>query len=348
MSSELKPGFLPVDAYLRLPRDPHTYLVKKLIPVGGVALIYGQEKSGKSAIAIQLAAAISGGSEEWMGFPILRHGKVLYLQLDNPRSTWAERFQILKDNGLKYDPNGLCLADRDSIDPIPFDILKSDHFNYLKTMIHSYHNDVVAVFVDTLRESHAGDSNDDTSMRNVMVSLAAAAAPAALIVISHSRKPSQDPSAKPDLMADHRGSSYTTGKADAIIRMTKTKMYYAGRSIHEGQVKIARREFTSRHDPEIKAILFELDRDDFGPAMKKVLADASLPSLRAKARVLAEVTGIHEETCMSRLRRHVPETVLDAGDTIDPATGEVLSGTAPPAATPEVTETLSPDPHTIS
>jgi hypothetical protein len=292
MTVDARPGFLPVDAYLDLPRDRNTWLLKPLIPVSGAALLYGQEKTGKSAIAVQMAAAMSGAATSWMGFPVVKTGPTLYLQLDNPRSTWAHRFEALKKGGLKYTPN-LLLADRECLDIYPFDVLQPSHVQYLHNIVQIHQP--VAVFVDTLREAHSGDEDSSTTARNVIINLVGATHPAALIIISHSRKP--HPDADRDLMADHRGSSYITGRMDAILRMTKQRMYFGGRSIEEGNIKLNRMEVDG-------ALMFEEANDEHEKtAIIKVLTDSALPSLRAKAKALAIMTAITEECAMSRLRR---------------------------------------------
>lgn len=298
--SDQFPGFVSVEDYLRLPRDPATWLIEPLIPIGGAAILYGQEKSGKSAIAIQLAAALSGGAASWMGFPVRRTGAVLYLQLDNPRSTWAQRFEILKKGGLSYTPN-LFLADRGSIEHFPFDILQPAHMAYLKLLVAM--RKPVCVVVDTLRELHSGDENESTTARNVIANLVGAIGDAALILVSHARKP--QPDSDRDLMADHRGSSYITGRMDAILRMTHNRLYYGGRSIEQGNMKLTRMELDG-------ALMFEPAADEAAPAIAKILADPALTTLRAKARALAPIISSTEEAAMSKLRRLL--AAKDVGD----------------------------------
>src|SRR6266850_2844985 len=114
---ELRPGFVGVDSYLNLPRDRSTWLLKPLIPISGACLLYGSPKTGKSYMGIQLALALTGQTTQWFGFPVVKPGRVLYLQLDNPRSLWAQRFEdMIKKGGLKYDSDTLLLADRESIE----------------------------------------------------------------------------------------------------------------------------------------------------------------------------------------------------------------------------------------
>lgn len=317
--SDERPGFVDIDTYLKLPRERETWLLKPLIPVGGSALLYGPAKLGKSYLAVQLGLALSGQADNFLEFPVVQSGKVLYLQLDTPRSLWAKRFEdMIKLGGLKYDSSKMALADRESIEYHPFDILQPTHMKYLAAAVKPH--SPTAVIVDTLRESQSGDENDSTVMRNVVANLQDAVAPAALIIVSHSRKENPDPTADKNLMDDHRGSSYIVGRMDAILRLTKRRLYYQGRSIEEGHVDIERLD-NGLWAPRI---------DNSGESIAKVLADTNLSTMRAKARALAPMIGKTEEAAMSLLRRWTskekPVFLKDQGDIIDPSTGEVIEG----------------------
>lgn len=292
MQTDYRPGFCPVDEYLKLPRSPETWLIKPLIPTSGAALLYGDAKIGKSYMGIQLALALTGQTPDWLGFPIGQVGKVLYLQLDTPRSVWALRFEEMLIKGkLQYDSNRLLLADRESIAFYPFDILQPAHMKYLRDII-TIHG-ATTVIIDTLRESHSGDEDSSTVARNVIGNLVGATHPAALIILSHSRKPSAD--VDKDLLADNRGSSYVVGRMDAIMRLTTRRLYYTGRSIEAGDVRLQR----------VDNGLWQPITDETGPMVAKVLADTSVPSLRGKARILATLISCNEEAAMSRIRRTI-------------------------------------------
>lgn len=315
--SEFRPGFVGVDQYLKLKREKETWLLKPLIPAGGAALLYGDPKVGKSYMGIQLALALSGQSPDWLGFPVHQVGKVLYLQLDTPRSVWAVRFEEMLNKGnLKYDSDSLLLADRDSIQFYPFDILQPLHMEYIRELIQRH--DPVAVIIDTLRESHSGDEDSSTVSRNVIGNLVHACEAAALIIISHGRKP--NPDMDKDLLADHRGSSYITGRMDAIMRLTKTKLYYTGRSIEAGDIKLQRAD-NGLWVPVV---------DDLAPYIAKVLSDLTLTSMRARARALAPMIAKTEEAAMSLLRRLEAHKGTEGnliqieGDKVNVDTGEVV------------------------
>jgi hypothetical protein len=133
-------------------------------------------------------------------------------------------------------------------------------------------------------------------MRNVIVNLVGATHPAALIAISHSRKPHVD--VDKNLMADHRGSSYVTGRMDVIMRLTKNRLYYGGRSIEEGDMKLLRQDVDG-------VLLWEPDPDEIGQHLHQVMMDPELKSMRSKARALAPLIHKSEEAAMSAIRRAV-------------------------------------------
>ena len=301
-----KPGFVPVDQYLALPRSPATWLVRDLIPMSGAGLLYGLPKTGKSAAAIQLAAAMSGGSDDWLGFNVCTHGCVAYLQLDTPRSTWSLRFDALPQAGVKYVKENLWLADRESLSHFPFDILNKQHENYLRDTLKQVKP--ICVFVDTLRKVHAGDEDNSSQMSNVISALVAATAPAALVIVSHSRKANFE---RPfDLMSDHRGSGSVTGEMDGVMCMTHNCIKYGGRNIEESEVRLERVDTGN-----VNLLLWKpYNNADELMRIHKVLNDTKLTSMRAKARALAPQVGKSEEACMSLLRRLNPATITVSGE----------------------------------
>ena len=286
----IRPGFVGIDDYLSLERNAETFLLQPLIPTSGAALLYGNPKTGKSWMGLQLALALTGQLPDFLGFHVPQPGRVLYLQLDTPREVWANRVdEMIHKYKVKYDSTLLKLADRESIDHFPFDILQPLHMKYLHDEVRRH--GATTVIVDTLREVHSGDEDSSTTSRNVIANLVGATHPSALILISHDRKP--NPDRDKDIMADHRGSSYIVGRMDAIMRLTKTRLYYAGRSIESGDIKLVRQENG----------MWAPQPDETDEALRRVYLDQSIPTLRAKARLLAPILKTTEEAAMSRLRR---------------------------------------------
>lgn len=290
-----------VEEYLSLPREAEQFLIRPLLPRSGSLLLYGDPKVGKSYAAIQLASALSTGGA-WLGFdvPPPSGGPVVYIQLDTPRSLWADRVGQLTRSGL--DLSKVYLADRETLDTFPFDILDVSHSSTLRGALSSLESldkstgelqtlpFPSVVIIDTIRESHSADENDSTAMRNVIAALTAAVQPAALIVVSHSRKPGEQGR---DLINDNRGSSYVVGRMDAIVSFRPKSIVYQGRAIEEGSV------LTERLDNG----LWEPKSSNVERHIKGVLHDDRYPTIRAKARRLAELTNRSEESCRSTLRR---------------------------------------------
>lgn len=273
--------------YLKLPRPLDTWLIKPIVPSGGTVLLYGDPKVGKSFAALQLALSLSQGGD-WLGFPVIHTGRVVYVQLDTPRSLWAERLEILKSHGARIDL--LELADRETLGCFPFDILDPSHSLLLSCALKEINPSVV--IIDTIRESHQTEENDSTTMKKVLSSLISTVRPAALVVVAHSKKPGMEGS---DLLNDNRGSGYVVGAVDTILKMTKRHLEFTGRAVEEGKIKIRR----------VPSGLWELDSNEIDQHVKKVLSDASLTSLLQRAHELSKLSGKDVEACRSILRRHV-------------------------------------------
>lgn len=220
---------LTMDDYLAQ-ESSQTWLIEPLIPIGGKFLLYGDPKIGKSFVAIQLAEALAGHRPDWLGFPVLTPGPVLYTQLDTPRSLWQERIRKLRATGL--DTTGFHMSDRETFGTWPFNILNPEHATILRSAVSSVKPS--AVIIDTLKETNPAPENDSDEQQRVMAELTAATQPAALVLIHHAKKPA--PEGVPNLLADIRGSSYFAGAVDTIARLTDKGMWYVGRAIEGGVV----------------------------------------------------------------------------------------------------------------
>ena len=253
-------------------------------------ILYGDPKVGKSYAALQLALTLTGdGPDDWLGFPTGQSGPVVYVQLDTPRSLWAERLEALQVGGHPVESDHFYLADRETLDTWPFDILNPEHEHLLRRALTPIQP--IAVIIDTLKESNTADENSNTEMTSAINKLIAATQPAALILVAHAKKPNFE--AGPDTINDNRGAGATVAKMDAICRMTKKGLYYTGRAIEAGDVKIERGDDG----------FWSLVEDGLANLIAELLADTSFPSLRSKAKELAIRVGLKEEAARSLLRR---------------------------------------------
>jgi hypothetical protein len=83
---------------------PQAWLVRDLIPAGNVTLLGGDGATGKSLLALQLAAAMSIGAE-WLGMPVKR-GRALFVTAEDEMD---ETHRRLKD--ITREPATFKIAD---------------------------------------------------------------------------------------------------------------------------------------------------------------------------------------------------------------------------------------------
>lgn len=282
--------------YLALPRAQESWLVQSVVPVGGSVLIYGAEKMGKTYAGLQLALAVATG-DDWLGFRTRQSGRVLYVQLDTPANLWAndpeQYLKRLELMGILPNPN-LFLADRETLDCWPFNILDTGHAGRLRAAVESVQP--LMVVIDTLREAHRGDENASDDMQGAISGLVAACRPAAVLLVHHSKKPNHEQGR--DTRSDMRGG-YIAGRMDTVFQLGKGQLHFFGRALEDGSMKIDRQEsglWLPVHDGIEESI-----RGIFG-------ADPTLP-IREAARRLAASTGRSEDACRGLIRRHRPQEV---------------------------------------
>lgn len=237
------PEFKRLDEYLALPREPQPWIVKPIIPVGGLVNAYGKPKTGKSFLIMGMAQAVANGDETWEGYEICQHGPVAYLQVDTPRPEWAKRIETVRELS-QSDDIPFYIADMWLIPKYPMDILdpNSEALQWLKDQMRRVKP--ILVIVDTLREIHSGDEDSSTVMRNVITGIVGACMPEqgedrpspSIVFISHARKDAsgwQMQDGQDDMMDQARGSSYVNGRMDNIIHVTPKTMRFKGRATGE-------------------------------------------------------------------------------------------------------------------
>lgn len=271
--------------YLAQPRNAETFLIEPLLPLGGAMTIYGDPKVGKSYAGIQLAVAIVSG-HEWLGFPVRQRGKVVYVQLDTPRSLWADRLDQLREGGVCVE--SIHFADRETLNTWPFDIMNPEHFQVLSSALAAIQP--VAVIIDTLKETNQVEENSNTESQKVVAALTAATQPAALILIHHGRKP--NPEHPDEIRTGARGAGYLVGKMDAIVHFGKKSIHYIGRAIEEGSVRLDR----------LDNGFWALQTDETDKLIEGILAGPGSQS--EMARQLGQRIGRSEEASRSLIRRY--------------------------------------------
>jgi hypothetical protein len=269
-------SFLSGTAYMAMPLPEGAWIIEKVIPQGGIGVLYGTAKAGKSYLALQLAEAISNPKRSaFLDLPIARHGTTAFLQLDTPRSLWHERMNDMKTLNPDLDFSHVFIADRAMPEiPSPFNILADGP--WLKAQLEIIKP--ILVVIDTLRDAHPADENDASAMRNVLIAmLNAVPANCAILILAHRRKEFQFDD--DDLLNSLRGSTAIVGKMDIIFglkrisKSTRGVFRYTGRATEEVEVKL---EFSK--DREV----WELDSDEqkVNNTLKGIMNDLPDASMR--------------------------------------------------------------------
>lgn len=204
--------------------DDTVWVWKGIIPVGGSTLFYGSPKVGKSFLSLGLCEAIADPTiPSYLNLPIQQHGRVLYVQLDTPRSLWWTGYLTLVQSAKARQ--GVFTIDREMADlPKGFDIKNVACAEWLRSEVDKVQP--VLVIVDTLRRMFVGDENDSSIMTHVHDMFIQATQPAALLYVAHRKKPQQGDTGH----GSARGSSALIGAVDALVNMAKTALYIEARS----------------------------------------------------------------------------------------------------------------------
>lgn len=192
---------------LNAPPPEYEWLVKGLICKGDTTLIVGEPNVGKSWISLSLAVAMADGKEAWLGHEMQHHGKVLYIDEENPHDVVYHRLRQLGaenlDN-LRYLHRQGVRLDRN------FDKLLDEAIAYEPSMI----------VLDSLTRFHTRDENNAGEMAklfNDSINVLCRETGAAVIILHHTNKSDSNSS-----YVKTRGSSDIGAAVDCGIEARKT------------------------------------------------------------------------------------------------------------------------------
>ncbi len=168
--------------------EPLTYLVPDILPEGGLTLLVGRPKVGKSWFALQIACALSAG-----GFALgleakLPKRRVLYCALEDGLRRLQRRIQLL---GTAYDPDAFHIVTELS----PLDRGGADELRQLirETQAEVVFVDVVARILPRRRRND-GVYQSDYDAFALLKDLAVAENVTLIAVHHESKAPNEDPS----------------------------------------------------------------------------------------------------------------------------------------------------------
>jgi len=198
-----KAGFCwPAEAFKRVPIVKAPFIVGDgVLPQRGRLIIYGQAKSGKSTLAMQLARCIGSG-QPFLSLPT-KEATVLYLQSEISEDMLQER---LKQSGQDY-PN-VYVGTRD---------LKLDTKTGYELFLHALDEVRPGVLiVDPLYKLFTGDENEGKDVRAILDKLddVIRAYGCSIVLIHHSGK---------DKDKGSRGSSVLNDWPDAVLELQRLR-----------------------------------------------------------------------------------------------------------------------------
>ena len=162
------------------------FAIKPYVPTGGVTLLYGKTRIGKSPLTWEMARCVAAG-EPFFGYPVSK-GRVLYLDLDTSPALVQQRL------GLIDTPPDNFYIDFPGVRNI-FHATTQDHLKGLQTEVQP-----ILVILNTLRKLYSGDEKDASLPSRIYSLLQGIFGPAGIVVVHHDRKSptEKDASGDPD------------------------------------------------------------------------------------------------------------------------------------------------------
>lgn len=270
-----------IKEYKSLPAPETVWIWEGILPVSGSALLFGNPKLGKSFLSLGLAEAVADPSiDSYLGQRVLHHGRVLYIQLDTPRSLWL--LQYIPIVGVNAEES-VFIIDKEVPDrPNPFDLSNLVCQKWLRAEVERLQP--VLVIVDTMRRMHLQDENDPTTATKIFEIILGCTAPAAVLLLTHKKKQQHGDNS----LGTARGSTAFTGAVDAIINMTKTALHFEARSNIDDELPIMQRDNGSwalnSQDEEIREFISKLNPNQPKGNINKAIMDEFNVSLATAKR----------------------------------------------------------------
>lgn len=272
------------------------WLIKGLFPTGGFVVLYGPSGHGKSFVALDWAYHIAT-DRNWQGLSV-NTGPVIYVAAEG-RGGLSQRIEAWQN---KYRTLGAPVYF--SLEPL--DILGNGPEELLSVCSpFAFDPDEPPdelfprlIVIDTLARCFLGDENEAEAMARFVSGIddLRLGLGATVLIIHHEGK---------DRGRGERGSSALRGAADTMIRMVKKQDETMLLTCTKQKDAIEFDEITLRLES-----VGSVDKNSciiapgctVDQALTLVLADTALGSTLARARQMANLTGLSVETCRNRLR----------------------------------------------
>jgi len=209
----------------------YDWLVQGLICKGDVTLLVGEPNVGKSWVSMSLAVAMVDQQNKWLGYDMKHHGKVLYIDEENPHDVVYHRLRQLgleSFNNLRYLHRQGVRLDRN------FDKLLDEAVAYNPELI----------VLDSLTRLHTKDENNAGEMAklfNDSINVLCRETGAAVVILHHTNKSDSNSS-----YVKTRGSSDIGAAVDCGIEARKSStlnnsfnlVHFKSRRSQVGGVKV--------------------------------------------------------------------------------------------------------------
>lgn len=193
--------------FLAEPEDQTEWLVEDRIPAGGLVLIAGTPKAGKSTLARDLAFAVGTG-DSWLGWRA-HYGAVWFLGFEDKRSEVRKAFRTMGATGA--EPIHLF------VDQAPADMLA-------QLQARAATERPALIIVDTLQRllkvKDLSDYAEVTQRFDPLLKLARSTG-AALVLLHHASTHAQ----REDVLDSVLGSTAIVGSVDNILLLKRTERY---------------------------------------------------------------------------------------------------------------------------
>ena len=188
----------------------HPFLVRDLFSEHSVNLLAGEEGSGKSLLAMNLALAVAGGAASWLHYKIAKHGKVLYLNNELGFEDFARRLMVMS-KGFIGKLDHLVIPKE-----VPAIV---DCWDSLEDTCRD--ESPCLIIVDCLYFAHDQDENDSSSMKSLMRKFLALRDryDLAVLLVHHLKKNSRTEKMHNDQM---RGSNVFGGITDTVLQIRRS------------------------------------------------------------------------------------------------------------------------------
>lgn len=211
------------------------WIINPVLPVGGIWMIAGAPKAGKSLLVAGIAEALVDKRMEFFhGMRIAIHGTVLYINLDMGVVSHRRRFLQMEEHGSKL--KGLYHITRDEV-PASLNILNDSSREWLGKQIRDLKPTVI--IFDVIRRFYSGDENSSAVAQEFInaISDLMQQGDSAAILVHHTNKTSEiskNMGIEKNPIEAVRGSSTIAGSADTICAFNDnaSALWYQGRDVN--------------------------------------------------------------------------------------------------------------------